>query len=177
MDTKLTKNQRKTSDHRIACSGFHKGSIAPPIGPGSRIIRERSPEGLESEGSDRRRSSRRTQEGRPNRSGRVRPDPEIRTSRRPSPFPSRSKGLISKTYISCRSLPKRQSTSTTFSGPGGRRRWQGYIGRFLPQCCPSWAAASTAPPSSPCLGGGVRNEPLSKLIATEWIRRLDEWHV
>jgi len=117
MDTKLTTNQRKTSDHRIACSGYHKGSIAPPIGPGSRIIRERSPEGLGSEGSDRRRSSRRTQEGRPNRSGRVRPDPEIRTSRRPSPFPSRSKRLISKTYISRRSLPARQSTHATFSGP------------------------------------------------------------
>jgi hypothetical protein len=118
MDTKLTTNQRKTSDYRIACSGYHRGSIAPPNGPGSRIIRERSSEDPGSEGSDRRRSSRRIQEGRPNRSGRVRPDPEIRIRRRPSPFPSRSNGLISKTYISCRSLPKRQATPATFSGPG-----------------------------------------------------------
>jgi hypothetical protein len=118
MDTKLTRNQRKTSYHRIACTDCHRVSIAPPIGPGSRIIRERSPEDPGSEGSDRRRSSRRIQEGRPNRSGRVRPDPEIRTSRRPSPFPSRSKGPISNTYFSCRSLPARQSTPTTFSGPG-----------------------------------------------------------
>ena len=90
MDAKLTTRKRKTSDHRIACSDFHKGSIVPPNGPGSRIIRERSSEDPGSGGSDRRRSSRRIQEGRSNRSGRVGPDPEIRTSRRPSPFPSRS---------------------------------------------------------------------------------------
>jgi hypothetical protein len=63
----------------------------PPHEPGIRIIRERSLADLKSENFDRRRSSRQVQEGRPNRNGRVRPEPEMRTCRRPSPFPSGSK--------------------------------------------------------------------------------------
>lgn len=107
MDAKLTTTQRGNSDFRIACSDYHKGSITPPNGPGCGIIRERSSEHLRSEDFDRRRSSRQVQEGRPNRSGRVSPNPETKTCRRPSPYPSGSKRLDSKTYGSCRSLYER----------------------------------------------------------------------
>jgi hypothetical protein len=164
MDRELTAIDQRTFDSRVACSDGDTGSIAPPDEPGSRIIRERGSETARSESSRRRRSSRRVQEGRPNRSGRVRPGPETQTCRRPSSLPSGSRSPISSSYLEdilegiefMSTAPYETVGNNDVLRPHGRRRSRGFLGRSLLPSCSSWAAASTAPPSRVRSGGGDR---------------------
>ena len=160
MDEKLTTTERKTSDYRIAYSDYHADSHAGSTTPPNRARESGHQEAqlgsssigrfwpatvgaARTEGASQSKWTRKT------RSWNAKPQTTVVASiKAGEPDPERISLMPRRPYGSVGSIGVLR--------PYGRRRWQGYSGRSRPISCPSWAAASTAPPSSVRLGGGDR---------------------
>ena len=161
MDNELTAMDRKSSDDRMACSDDPSGSTTPPSSP------------------DRARES--DHQGAQNRCapiGRIWPTTIVapctggasqsKWTRKTQPWNMSLRTTV-VAFISIEKprpqgmecMPKPLLGAVGTYGvlrPHGRRRWQGYSWRSLRHCCPSWATASTAPPSTVRMGGGDRDD-------------------